>query len=126
MRIKDIESMSFDELWVLHEELTKLLVEKMAAEKSELEKRLAFLSRPGDLSGTPPQGGGAVSESGSAGTSLSGYPKIPPKYRNTSPPYEVWSGRGKLPRWLKRALDEGGKLEDFKIVINTDADSPRK
>jgi len=126
MRIKDIESMSFEELWILHEELTKLLVEKMAAEKSELEKRLAFLSRSGDLSAAPPQIGRALSEPGLGAVSSTGYPKIPPKYRNTSPPYEAWSGRGKQPRWLKKALDAGGKLEDFKIVISTDVDSARK
>jgi DNA-binding protein H-NS len=125
MRIKDIESMSFEDLWLLHEELTKLLVEKMAAEKSELEKRLALLSRTGDLATNPLQISGALADAG-GGASPTGYPKIPPKFRNTSPPYEVWSGRGKQPRWLKKALDAGGNLEDFRIVVSTDADGPRK
>lgn len=125
MRIQDIESMSFEDLWVLHEELTKLLVEKIAAEKSDLEKRLAVLSRSGDLSAETTQAGGAPPALDSAAPK--GYPKkVPPKYRNTSPPYEVWSGRGKQPRWLKRALDAGGKFEDFRIVTSSDADKSGK
>lgn len=37
MRMQCLEWMEFEELWLLHEELTKLLVEKFAAEKTELE-----------------------------------------------------------------------------------------
>ena len=39
--------------------------------------------------------------------------KVPPKYR--SPEGETWAGRGAIPRWLKAAIEEGGKLEDFLI-----------
>jgi DNA-binding protein H-NS len=39
--------------------------------------------------------------------------KVPPKYR--SPEGDTWAGRGVLPRWLKAAIKEGGKLEDFLI-----------
>ena len=41
MRKLDLEDMDFDELWLVHEELTKILAEKIGAEKLELEKRLA-------------------------------------------------------------------------------------
>jgi DNA-binding protein H-NS len=43
MRISEIEAMDFEELWRLHEELTRVLAEKIVAEKRELEKRLAQL-----------------------------------------------------------------------------------
>ena len=36
MRKPDLEAMELDELWLIHEELTKILSEKIAAEKSEL------------------------------------------------------------------------------------------
>jgi DNA-binding protein H-NS len=99
--------MNFEELWVLHEELTKVLVDKIAAEKLELELRLTKLGRP-DVSFADRT---MTFESPAA----PGRIKIAPKYRNTSPPYETWSGRGKLPRWLKKRLEDGGKIEDFKI-----------
>jgi DNA-binding protein H-NS len=41
----DLEAMSMDDLWTLHEELSKLLSVRIAAEKLELEKRLAVLRR---------------------------------------------------------------------------------
>jgi DNA-binding protein H-NS len=44
MRKLDLQDMDFDELWLLHEELTKILADKISAEKSKLEKRLAQLS----------------------------------------------------------------------------------
>ena len=45
MRKLDLDARDFDELWLLHEELTKILAEKISAEKQKLEKRLAQLSR---------------------------------------------------------------------------------
>ncbi|WP_247337028.1 H-NS family nucleoid-associated regulatory protein [Bradyrhizobium sp. 147] len=30
-------------------------------------------------------------------------------------PSETWSGRGRLPRWLRPQLRGGGKLDDFLI-----------
>ena len=36
-----------------------------------------------------------------------------PKYRNPEDPSEVWSGRGKPPRWLKEKLDAGAQLAEF-------------
>jgi DNA-binding protein H-NS len=104
--------MEFDELWLLHEELTKILAEKISAEKLELEKRLAKLTR--------------VEQTGEMGSSSAEprtdrpqrrkYPKVLPKYFNPSTPGETWSGRGKQPRWLVAALQSGHKLGDFLIV----------
>jgi len=40
---------------------------------------------------------------------------LPPKYRNPDNPSQVWSGRGRKPRWLEDKLKKGAKLEDFLI-----------
>mgnify|MGYP000471054797 CR=1 FL=1 len=107
MRIQDLKSMKFEELWDLHAELTKMLVEKIGAEKSELEKRLAILNRasvPGAADAAEPEAQPETART-----------KVPAKYRNTEPPHETWSGRGKLPRWLRKALEAGAKIDDFKI-----------
>jgi DNA-binding protein H-NS len=98
MRKVDLEALNFDELWLLHEQLTKLLSEKITAEKLDLERRLAQLSRV-DQGDRPRRK----------------YPKVQPKYCNPSEPTEKWSGRGKQPRWLVAALKSGRKLEDFRI-----------
>ena len=120
MRSADLETMDFDELWLLHEQLTKFLSEKITTEKLQLERRLAQLSRVeqmGDVEGAP------------ADRPRRKYPKVQPKYCNPSQPTEKWSGRGKQPRWLVAALRSGRKLEDFRIdgsvrTDNTHIDEP--
>lgn len=37
------------------------------------------------------------------------------KYRNPADPSQTWSGRGKRPRWLQQALQQGARLEDFAV-----------
>jgi len=100
--------MSLDELWSLHERVSAILSTRIKAEKYELEKRLAILSRGVD----------GAAETG-ASKSMDGkprrkYPRVLPKYRNPQTS-ETWSGRGKRPRWLVAAMKSGHKIEEFKI-----------
>lgn len=37
------------------------------------------------------------------------------KFRNTANEKETWTGRGKQPKWLVLALENGAKLEDFLV-----------
>ena len=107
----NLEGMAFDELWVLHEELTKVLAQKIGAEKLELEKRLAQLNRINPNGET-----NSFSTESRTDRPRRKYPKVLPKYRNPSEPTETWSGRGKQPRWLVAVLRSGNKLEDFLIA----------
>jgi DNA-binding protein H-NS len=105
----DLRSFSLDELWALHEEITRVLSTRILAQKQELEQRLLQLNqrhRLGD-SVEPRSVGGARQRRR--------YPRVSPKYRNPLSPQETWSGRGKQPRWLVAALEAGGKIEDFVI-----------
>lgn len=38
-----------------------------------------------------------------------------PKYANPADPSQTWSGRGRHPRWVAAALDEGKTMEDLAI-----------
>lgn len=111
MRKLDLETMDFDELWLLHEELTKILSEKITAEKLELEKRLAQLNRAEKIG----EAGAPASEPAAERAPRRKYPKVLPKYYNPESPTETWSGRGKQPRWLVTALKSGHSLDEFKI-----------
>jgi DNA-binding protein H-NS len=117
----DLEAMDFEELWLLHEELTKILSEKITAEKLELEKRLAQLNPKEQI-------GEAGRTESRTGRPRREYPKVMPKYFNPSVPTETWSGRGKQPRWLVAALRSGHKLEEFRIADTEEAadDNPRR
>ena len=112
MRKLDLEAMDFNELWLFHEELTKILAAKIGAEKLELEKRLARLNRREQIG----EARTASAEPRINRPPRRKYPKVLPKYCNPSVPEETWSGRGKQPRWLVAALQSGHKIEDFLIT----------
>jgi DNA-binding protein H-NS len=100
---RDLESMSVDQLWSLHETFASELARKIRAEKERLEQLLRELGlSEADASKMPAK-------------PRRRYPKVHPKYRNPERPTETWAGRGKQPRWLKAQLRSGKKLDDFKI-----------
>jgi DNA-binding protein H-NS len=116
----NIEDMDFNELWLLHEELTKILARKIDAEKTKLEKRLAQLSL-GERADVPDS-----SEEKRVDRPRRKYPKVLPKYFNPSAPLETWSGRGKQPRWVVAALRSGQKLEDLRIPASRQANRTQR
>ena len=107
--LPDLDAMQFEELWTIHEELTKILSDRILGEKRELEKRLAILNQ------TESSGKDSRGDSFRNRPSRRKYPKVLPKYFNPFLPSETWSGRGKKPRWLIVALQKGHFLEELKI-----------
>jgi DNA-binding protein H-NS len=104
----DLESMSVDQLWSLHEMIAPELARRITAEKERLEQRLRKLGlSEADTSRMPAK-------------PRRPYPKVRPKYRNPDRPRETWAGRGKQPRWLNAQLRSGKKLDDFKIQSASD------
>ena len=84
-------SMSVEELWEIHEEISKLLEAKMLAEKKVLEQRLISLhpATADHLKARRP------------------YPPVLPKFANPDEPRQVYAGRGKQPRWVIEKLASG-------------------
>jgi DNA-binding protein H-NS len=107
----NLESMSVDEMWQLHEEISRLLSVRLTSEKRELEKRLEQLRRDKQVPSLKSSNG----MKDLARAPRRKYPRVYPKYQNPQVPSETWSGRGKTPRWLVAALEIGQKLEDFAI-----------
>jgi DNA-binding protein H-NS len=99
----NLNSLSVDELWELHEQIVAELNRKITTEKATLEERLRRL------------GSTTASASGRRKRAKRPYPKVLPKYRNPNNRGETWAGRGKQPRWLVAELRSGKKLEDFQI-----------
>jgi DNA-binding protein H-NS len=113
MKKLELEGLSLDDLWALHEQISKLLSSRIIAEKQQLEKRLDQLNRGKSI------GGSNVLEPKANEAKMRRprrkYPKVFPKYQNPAVPSETWSGRGKQPRWLVLALQSGRTIEDFEI-----------
>ena len=99
MKSNKFERMSTDELWELHGTISSILSKRIEAEKAQLEERLRKL--------------GAVSMK-----SRRPYPPVRPKYKNPSNAAEVWSGRGKQPRWVREQLKTGKRLDQFLIAAS--------
>ena len=95
----DLKSISTDELWVLHEEITSVLSANMRAKKARLEKLIE------KLEGKPLNGARQYRR----------YPIVHPKFRNVEPPHQTWSGRGRQPHWMRELLASGKSIEDVRI-----------
>jgi DNA-binding protein H-NS len=109
----DLDAIPLDELWLLHEQITRVLSARIIAQKQELEERLRQLN----LGRVPVDAVVVDLKPGRANgmRERRKYPRVLPKYQNPSEPAETWSGRGKQPRWLVSALKAGSKIEDFEI-----------
>jgi DNA-binding protein H-NS len=108
----NLDAMSIDEMWLLHEEISRVLSVRLSSEKRELEKRLAQLRR--EREGRSLEGNDALPAQDMPRARRK-YPRVFPKYRNPTEPSETWSGRGKQPRWLAAALKTGHTIEEFVI-----------
>ena len=113
MRKQNLATMQSEDLWQLYEQLATVLADKIAAEKCELEDRMAKLSAVEIVRAA--RTGSPLSLSLTDRTSRRKYPKVLPKYRNPLAPSQEWSGRGKTPRWVIAALAAGQRLDDLKI-----------
>jgi DNA-binding protein H-NS len=106
----NLDAASIEEMWQLHEEISRVLSIRMMSEKRELEKRLAQLRREKKMSRSD-----STDKPEGPPRERRKYPRVVPKYRNPNEPFQTWSGRGKKPRWLTAALETGHAIEEFVI-----------
>ena len=99
----NLASMGIEALIKLRDDIGTMLGHKT----SELKRQLQRLEA-GSFGAT--RGRGAR-----GGRSLKGG-KLPPKYRDTQDPSQVWAGRGARPRWMEERTRSGAKQEDFLIA----------
>ena len=114
----NLDAMSIDEMWRLHEKIIQVLSARLTSEKRELEKRLAKLRRKKELQRFESE----ERQSKEPPRQRRKYPRVFPKYRNPDEPSETWSGRGKRPRWLTTALTTGHTIEEF-VIANVESGS---
>jgi DNA-binding protein H-NS len=99
MKKIDLNSMSIEALWTLHEEIAPILATKMEAERLKLKKRLEQIT-------------GKTSDEAAERRPN---PTVPPMFRNPDPPHQTWSGRGKQPHWIRKLLATGKTIDDCRI-----------
>ncbi|UPK31092.1 H-NS histone family protein [Bradyrhizobium sp. 195] len=101
MNTEHFNTLSLEELWTLHQQVAASLTQKLLLQKARLEERLVKIGLPDKATRFDRK--------------RRSYPPVRPKYRNPKNPAETWSGRGRLPRWLRPQLRGGRKLDDFLI-----------
>jgi DNA-binding protein H-NS len=111
---KNFLSLSVDELWALHEEVSELLSKKIKLEKRKLEERLAKLNS-GSISGEGTIRIVSAAQTRQRPKAGRKYPPVVPKFRNPDKSSETWAGRGKQPRWLVAQIKTGKVMDDFLI-----------
>lgn len=110
-----LENMSLEELKAFHKEVTKALTTYEDRKKSEAREQLERQAR----------------ELGFSLSDLTGKLKVkrtpaPPKYANPENSADTWSGRGRKPKWLSEALENGHDIEEFAINKEEQEEAPAK
>jgi DNA-binding protein H-NS len=97
----DIQSLPFDDLRTLHREIGALIAQRRHEALEQLKQQISVLGFSVD----------DLAPKKKRGRSPTG-----PRYRDPNQPDNVWSGRGKPPRWLQERLDQGHDQEEFAIT----------
>ena len=113
----DLKKLSVDDLLILRDRINAMLETRVVRERQELEARLERLRRFKPVSSKPStnKSSPATAEKSAKRKNMK-RAKLAPKYRNPENHDETWAGRGHLPRWMRAAMNDGGKdLEYFRI-----------
>lgn len=101
----DLSKLTYSELESLIENAKKEIVVRRQQEKEEAIKKIHSIAEQTGFSLEELMASKAVKKKS----------KVKPKYHDPSDNTKTWTGRGRKPRWLAAALDEGKSLEDFLI-----------
>src|SRR3569832_1538444 len=104
-KLGELDALALEELFELRERVESLIDKRLASEKLSLREKLAQIERyerrkPALL---------PLSDGSAKGR------RVLPKYRDPSSG-STWTGRGKVPRWMKRLLEQGAQRDDFRIA----------
>ncbi|WP_176536108.1 H-NS family nucleoid-associated regulatory protein [Thioclava sp. ES.031] len=101
----NLDDMSLDELKALRKQVDKAISGYEDRKKKEAIDQLERAARDMGYSLAELTGSGSAKPRRT----------VPPKYANPDNASETWTGRGRKPRWVQAALDNGKSLDDLKI-----------
>jgi len=102
----DISNLSAKELETLIEQASSKLSAQAEEEKASLRAEVEILVKARGFTMAELFGVDKLPKSKS---------KLPPTHRDLENPDNTWTGRGRKPKWLAKALESGGNIEDYKI-----------
>ena len=107
MKEIQLDKMSVKDLIALEGEVQAAIVARKHEERVEVKEKLQALAEKSGFSVDELFGKGRRSNGGK-GT-------VAAKYRNPANSAETWTGRGRMPLWIKALTDKGAKREKFLI-----------
>ena len=113
----NLKKLSVDDLLTLRDRINAMLESRVVRERQELEARLERLQRFKTISAGPSKNNtSSATAKKSAKSKNVKRAKVAPKYRNPENHGQTWAGRGLQPRWMRAAMNDGGRdLEYFRI-----------
>ncbi|HEU0198013.1 MAG TPA: H-NS histone family protein [Nevskiaceae bacterium] len=102
----DISHLSLDDLRNLQKQVAETVVERQKQARVEVKKQIRALAE---------KNGTTLEELFGIRLRRERSGKAQPKYRNPVNKNEVWSGRGRTPRWMQEQIKHGAKKTDFLI-----------
>ena len=103
----DLNALSYDELQALSRDVTKAISGYEKRKKQEALNEMRMIAEKHGFSLSDIVSGGDKSKA----------KKGQPKYMNPDEPKETWTGRGRKPGWVIRALGAGKSLEEM-VILN--------
>ncbi|MCY4459703.1 MAG: H-NS histone family protein [Albidovulum sp.] len=104
----DLDTLSLEQLKSLQQDLARQIESYETRKRSEAAKKTAEFAAQFGYSLEE------LLETTKSRTSKSPM-TVKPKYRNPEDPNVTWSGRGRMPVWMVKKLEEGANAEDFLI-----------
>jgi DNA-binding protein H-NS len=98
-----LETLSIEDMCILHEQICVVLERKLEDEQRKLQTRL------NKIRGRPSLTRAAIPRRRL-------YPRVAPKFQNPVDPSMTWSGRGRQPRWVTDLLASGKAIEELRIL----------
>lgn len=104
----NLDTLSYDELVKLENQVAELRAQKLREEEEEAKRQIREIAKKHNLT---------VTFGAAAKKNVDAAPKttVAPKYRSQQDASLTWTGRGRKPNWVASHLDAGGKLEDLAI-----------
>ena len=103
----DLNALSYDELQALSRDVTKAISGYEKRKKQEALNEMRMIAEKHGFSLSDIVSGGDKSKA----------KKGQPKYMNPDEPKETWTGRGRKPGWVIKALGVGKSLEEM-VILN--------
>jgi len=103
-----LEKMTVKDLLALEAAVQDAIANRKLAEKSEVKEKLQALAEKSGYSVDELFGKARRVTGGGKGS-------VAPKYRNPANAAETWTGRGRMPLWIKALTEKGAKIEKFLI-----------